>query len=83
VQAQGHRRAWVERRTHPARHADCHGTSREVSMLYLLWALAGVLVLLWLLGIAGTFAAGGWIHLFLLLAVVAVAASLFSRPRTV
>ena len=52
-------------------------------MLYGLWAVAGFLVLLWLLGISGAFAATGWIHLLLLLAVLAVVASLFTRPRMV
>jgi hypothetical protein len=52
-------------------------------MLYLLWVVAGILVLLWLLGVAGTFAAGGWVHLLLVAAVIAVLASLFTRPRMV
>lgn len=51
--------------------------------LYGLWALAGTLVLLWLLAVCGTFAAGGWIHVLLMVAVLLVAASLFARPRTV
>jgi hypothetical protein len=52
-------------------------------MLYLLWVLAGVLILLWLLGVAGAFAVGPWIHALLILAVVAVVATLFTRPRVV
>jgi hypothetical protein len=52
-------------------------------MLYLLWVVAGVMVLLWLLGVAGAFVAGNWIHVLLVAAVLAVAASLFTRPRPV
>ncbi len=51
--------------------------------LYAMWVAAGTLVLLWLLGVSGTFAAGGWIHVLLLGAVLAMSASLFSRPRVV
>jgi hypothetical protein len=50
-------------------------------MLYLLWTLAGALVLLWLLGIAGAFTVGSWIHLLLVAAVLAVVATLFTRPH--
>jgi hypothetical protein len=49
-------------------------------MLFLLWVMAGVLVLLWLMGVAGAFAVGSWIHLLLVAAVLSVVASLFTRP---
>jgi hypothetical protein len=52
-------------------------------MLYLLWIMAGILVLLWLMGVAGAFAAGNWIHLLLVVAVLGIVASLFTRPRIV
>ena len=52
-------------------------------MLYLLWVVAGVLVLLWLMGVAGAFTVGSWIHVLLVAAVLAVMASLFTRPRPV
>jgi hypothetical protein len=52
-------------------------------MLYVLWVLAGVLLLVWMCGVAGAIAVGNGIHFLLLIAVLAVVASLFSRPRTI
>jgi hypothetical protein len=52
-------------------------------MLYLLWAVAGVLVILWLLAVGGAFVTSGWIHVLLLGAILAVLATLFTPPRTV
>ncbi len=52
-------------------------------MLYALWAVASVLVLIWLLGVAGAFTVGSAINFVLLAAVLLVMASLFTRPRTI
>ncbi len=52
-------------------------------MLYALWVLAGILLFLWMLGVAGTLAMGNAVHFLLLLAIAAVMASLFTRPRVV
>jgi hypothetical protein len=52
-------------------------------MLYVLWILAGVLLLLWMLGVAGALALGSGVHLLLIVAVLAVVATLFTRPRLV
>lgn len=52
-------------------------------MLYVLWIVAGILLLVWLAGVAGTFAVGSGIHFLLLAAVLAVVSSLFTRPRVV
>jgi hypothetical protein len=52
-------------------------------MLYALWVVAGVLLLVWMLGVAGTFNIGNGIHFVLLVAILAVVSSLFTRPRTV
>ena len=52
-------------------------------MLYALWLMAGILVLVWMCGVAGAFAVGNSIHLLLLIAILAVMASLFTRPRTI
>ena len=38
-----------------------------------LWTIAVVLVVLWLLGIVSSYTLGGFIHLLLLLAIIAVA----------
>jgi len=59
------------------------GFVRRGDMLYALWVLAGVLVLVWMCGVAGAFAVGNGIHLLLLIAVLAVVSSLFTRPRTI
>jgi hypothetical protein len=52
-------------------------------MLYALWVIAGLLLFLWMLGVAGTVAVGSSVHLLLLLAILAIVASLFTRPRTI
>ena len=52
-------------------------------MLYALWVVAGVLLFVWMLGVAGSIAVGSGVHWLLLLAILAIAASLFTRPRTI
>ena len=47
----------------------------------MLWTIAVVLVVLWLLGIVSSYTLGGFIHLLLLLAIIAVAIRLIQgRP---
>lgn len=41
-------------------------------MLNLLWAVAAILVVLWLLGFAFNFTLGGLIHVLLVLAIISV-----------
>jgi hypothetical protein len=50
-------------------------------MLYALWVVAGLLLLIWMCGVAGTFAVGSSIHALLFLAILALVATLFTRPR--
>ena len=57
--------------------------ARLDGMLYVLWIVAGVLLLLWMLGVAGALALGNAVHLLLIVAVLAVVATLFTRPRVV
>ena len=52
-------------------------------MLYALWIAASLLVLVWMLGVAGAFTVGSAINFLLLTAVMLVMASLFTRPRTI
>jgi hypothetical protein len=52
-------------------------------MLYALWIVAGVLLLVWMLGVAGAINVGNGIHFLLIVAVLAVVSSLFTRPRTI
>lgn len=53
------------------------------NMLYALWVVAGILLLVWMCGVAGAFAVGNGIHFLLLVAILAVVSSLFTRPRTI
>jgi len=52
-------------------------------MLYALWVVAGVLLLVWMLGVAGAVAVGNGVHFLLLIAILAVVSSLFTRPRVI
>ena len=52
-------------------------------MLYALWVVAGVLLLVWMLGVAGALAVGNGVHFLLLIAILAVVSSLFTRPRVI
>ena len=52
-------------------------------MLYILWVVAGLMLLMWLVGVSGAFAVGTGVHMLLIVAVLAVMASLFTRPRIV
>jgi preprotein translocase subunit SecY len=52
-------------------------------MLYALWVVAGVLLLVWMLGVAGAIAVGNGIHLLLVVAILAIMSSLFTRPRVI
>lgn len=38
----------------------------------MLWTIAGVLLILWLLGMVSSYTLGGFIHLLLVLAIIAV-----------
>ncbi|HYJ96223.1 MAG TPA: lmo0937 family membrane protein [Vicinamibacterales bacterium] len=49
----------------------------------MLWTLFVVLLLLWLLGVVSSYTLGGFIHLLLVLAVVAVLVQLITGRRAV
>lgn len=49
----------------------------------MLWTLFVVLLLLWVLGIVSSYTLGGFIHLLLVVAVVALVIQLVSGRRTV
>jgi hypothetical protein len=38
----------------------------------MLWLIAGVFLVLWLVGLVGVYTLGAFVHLFLLLAIIAV-----------
>jgi hypothetical protein len=49
----------------------------------MLWTLFVVLLLLWVLGVVSSYTLGGFIHLLLVLAVIAVLVQLLSGRRVV
>ena len=48
----------------------------------MLWTLFVILLVLWLLGVVSSYTMGGFIHLLLVLAVIAVLVQLISGRRT-
>jgi hypothetical protein len=50
-------------------------------MLNIIWGVAGVLVILWVLGIATSTTMGGLIHILLVLAIFSVVARLILGRR--
>ena len=49
----------------------------------MLWTIFLILIVLWLLGMVSSYTMGGFIHIFLVFAVVAVAIQLINRRRVV
>jgi hypothetical protein len=49
----------------------------------MLWTIFVVLLVLWFLGVVSSYTLGGFIHLLLVLAVIAVIVQLVSGRRTV
>jgi hypothetical protein len=49
----------------------------------MLWTLFVVLLVLWLLGVGSSYTLGGFIHILLVLAVIALVFQLLSGRRTV
>jgi hypothetical protein len=52
-------------------------------MADILWLVAAVLLVAWLLGIGGVYTIGSVVHVLLVLAIVAVVINLFTGRRTV
>jgi hypothetical protein len=52
-------------------------------MANLLWAVAALLLVAWLLGIGGVYTVGSIVHVLLVLAVVAIIINLITGRRTV
>jgi len=71
--------AWIVIRTHEQTLRD----ERIGMSLYAIWAVAGSFVLLWLLGVTGVVALGPWAHVLVILAMVLLALTIFTRPRPV
>jgi hypothetical protein len=66
----------------PSRWSSWRVNSTDVSMT-MLWTLFVVLLVLWLLGVVSSYTLGGFIHLLLVLAIVAVLVQLISGRRAV
>ncbi len=49
----------------------------------ILWLVAAILLVAWLLGIGGVYTIGSVVHVLLVLAVIAVVVNLFTGRRTV
>jgi len=47
----------------------------------MLWTIAAVLVILWLIGLVSSYTLGGFIHILLVLAVIVVLVRLISGRR--
>lgn len=47
----------------------------------MLWTIAAVLVVLWLIGLVSSYTLGGFIHVLLVLAVIAVVVRLITGRR--
>jgi len=49
----------------------------------MLWTIAVILLLLWVLGLVSSYTIGGFIHILLVLAVISIAIQLISGRRAV
>jgi hypothetical protein len=49
----------------------------------MLWLIAGAFLVLWLIGMVGVYAMGAFVHLFLVLAIVAVILKIVRGTRRV
>jgi hypothetical protein len=47
----------------------------------MLWTIAVILVILWLLGLVSSYTLGGFIHILLILAVIVVVLNIFQGRR--
>jgi asparagine N-glycosylation enzyme membrane subunit Stt3 len=61
-------------------HSACFETEQEDAMLY---TLAVILLIAWLLGIVGTYTIGAFVHVLLVVAIVLFLVGLLSGRQTV
>jgi hypothetical protein len=59
-------------------HDALQGATRRIEML---WTIAVVLVVLWLLGLVSSYTMGGFIHILLVLAIVIVLINVIQGRR--
>lgn len=72
----------IGRRFPPRSLSPARQSSTDVRIT-MLWTLFVVLLLLWVLGVVSSYTLGGFIHLLLVLAVIAVLVQLLSGRRVV
>ena len=49
----------------------------------MLWTITIILFLLWVVGLVSSYTLGGWIHILLVLAIIALPLVLLIRPASV
>jgi fatty acid desaturase len=66
-------------------HAPCFPTGREIfsRRVRMLWTIFLVLIVLWMLGVVSSYTLGGFIHVLLVLAVIALLVQLIQGRRVV
>src|SRR5450432_749636 len=71
---------WTRR---PTRPVPCGGSDQrfECTEVVMLWTIAAILVVLWIVGLASAYTMGGLIHILLVVAVVMVVFNLISGRR--
>lgn len=47
----------------------------------MLWTIVVILAILWLVGLISSYTLGGWIHILLVIAIIAVVFNLLTRRR--
>jgi hypothetical protein len=58
-----------------------HRTAQARRRSEMLWTIAVILVVLWLLGLVSSYTMGGFIHLLLVLAVIVIVVNLIQGRR--
>jgi uncharacterized protein DUF5670 len=69
-----------------ARRSTTHNDSKTFLMgenMDLLWTLAVILIILWLLGLVSSYTLGGFIHLLLVLAIIVILIRVIQGRRPV
>jgi hypothetical protein len=62
---------------------DCTSSGAEGETMDLLWTVAVILVILWLLGLVTSYTLGGFVHILLLLAIIVILIRVIQRRRPV
>jgi hypothetical protein len=62
--------------------SECELTTECFSGVIMLWTIFVILLVLWLLGVVSSYTLGGFIHILLVLAIIALIFQLISGRRT-